>query len=462
MSSASGSEAFTVTVNRAIWTANLARADGESEQLSFKDIIALLPLSAPSPSLGPHYTLLYVKQAEHIRAKSETVVDPPQVLIDKFAFSSLPAHLSRLKGPDGECNLHVLVSVKAGVCKAEAFFDNVVRVAFEAIGLSTKDYQVHKTTSESSVRDFASNLLSPRAGSGVAQTVLLLSGDGGLVDIVNILQDYKSIQYVKPTIGLLAMGTGNALANSTGLNVDATKGLRNFLCGTPHPLPTFTAKFSPGSVFLIDEGRQSEPLPTEEDDNGVVSGAVVCSWALHASLVADSDTTKYRKFGRERFQMAAKELLNPSDGSKPHVYQGRISLFKKNENGQEYTEHLDRTRHMYVLATLVSNLEEKLKISPRSQPLDGQLRIIHFGGFPPDEVMRILGLAFAGGKHVDDDNVGYDNIEGMRIDFDEDDSRWRRVCVDGKIIQVTKDGWVEVRKELHAVLDLVVDVGSRY
>ena len=71
--------------------------------------------------------------------------------------------------------------------------------------------------------------------------------------------------------------------------------------------------------------------------------------------------------------------------------------------------------------------------------------------------MRVLGLAFQGGKHVNEPSVGYDPIEGMRIDLDEEDSHWRRICIDGKIIQVGPGGWVEVRKELHGVVSLVVE-----
>ena len=72
--------------------------------------------------------------------------------------------------------------------------------------------------------------------------------------------------------------------------------------------------------------------------------------------------------------------------------------------------------------------------------------------------MKILGLAFQGGGHVDEEAVGYKDIEGMRINFDEPDSRWRRVCIDGKIVRVGEGGWVEVRKNTAVeVLDLIAD-----
>ncbi|MCJ1404004.1 hypothetical protein MMC11_007228 [Xylographa trunciseda] len=462
-------KATTAGVNLESQIITLYRDDVQhSVEVHFQDVIALLP-STPElgASQGKEYTLLHIRkpkgednsssEKKNTTVESIKVVDPPKLLLDHFLLSGLPKHLSVPSGPNDECNLHVVVSVKSGICEAEVFFDNIVRVVFLALGLPEQHFQVHRTSSDQSIKEFVNKIIGPCAGSGIAQTVLLLSGDGGIVDFVNVLEPFRSTKFLQPSIGLLSMGTGNALANSARLNRDSTRGLRSFLRGHPQNLPTFSAKFSPGSQYLVDEGRRSESLTSGGNPYGIVHGAVVCSWALHASLVADSDTTEYRKFGPQRFQIAAKELLDPSDGSKPHIYSGRITLFKKNASGQDYIEHMDRTKHMYVLATLVSNLEEKFSISPRSKPLDGQLRLVHFGALPSDEVMRILGLAFQGGKHVHEASVGYDSIEGMRIELDEEDSHWRRICIDGKIVQVGKGGWVEIRKEPNYVLSLVVE-----
>lgn len=71
--------------------------------------------------------------------------------------------------------------------------------------------------------------------------------------------------FVKPTIGLIPMGTGNALANSAGINSDGTNGLRHLLRGSPHGIPSFKATFSPGSELLVDEGREVAPLPRDPD-----------------------------------------------------------------------------------------------------------------------------------------------------------------------------------------------------
>ena len=429
------------------------------EELSFQNVIALFPTRIEEGREG--FCLSYVKNYEGEDGKQwkmhgVLIEAPPPASLSDFVISALPNHLALPQTAKGAPNVHVVVSIRSGTCEAERFFQGIILPLFEVIGFSKEHYNVLFTASERSIIEFAEDTLLNVANQGTAQTVLLLSGDGGIVDIINaLLQSSRSPQYVKPIIGLLALGTGNALANSIGLNCDSTKGLRAFLQGRPHDLPTFNARFSPGSELLIDEARKTEPLPKDSTGTNILYGAVVCSWALHASLVADSDTTEYRRYGSQRFQMAAKELLDPSDGSAPHKYCGRVGVLKRDSNGTETTEYLERMEHTYILATLVSNLQQSFTISPHSKPLDGQLRLLHFGVLPSDEVMRILGLAFAGGKHIGEQMVGYEAVEGLRIEFEEVDSRWRRICVDGRIVRVGEGGWVEVRREAQGVLDVV-------
>jgi diacylglycerol kinase family enzyme len=173
---------------------------------------------------------------------------------------------------------------------------------------------------------------------------------------------------------------------------------------------------------------------------------------MHASLVADSDTAEYRKFGVERFKMAAKEALYPAEGSLPHPYKAQVSLLK----GEKW-EVLESKEHLYVLVPMVSHLEQPFCISPGSKPLDGTMHIVYFGPTSGDEAMRLMGLAYQGGKHVDDEAIQYEAIDGLRIDFQglEGDGRWRRICVDGKIVRVESDGWVEIQKDARRVLDVV-------
>lgn len=425
----------------------------EDDAASHSRQILLIPNASESTQDSPGGE----RKFEAIRASNL-----PQAFIDANSISSRITHSSQSRSTETPAHLlYVLVSTLSGTGGAQHYFDEVIKPAFAAIGVQECSYDVHKTSSDKDISHFASTVLLPRANDGTHQTVLLLSGDGGIVDIVNaVLSAERTSQYVKPAIGLVAVGTGNAFANSTGLNKDSTRGLRHFFRGNPHPIPTFTATFSSRSELLVDEGKRTEPLSTLKEGTGPVYGAVVCSWALHASLVADSDTTELRKYGSQRFQIAAKELLMPADGSTPHAYRGKITLFRRDDAGQETQQILDSHEHMYILATMVSNLEEKLTISPHSKPLDGQIRLLHFSPTSSADVMRIMGLAYQGGQHISDDAVGYDDIAGMRIDFDESESRWRRVCMDGKIIQVGEGGWVEMRKNDLDVLDIIADLGS--
>ena len=384
--------------------------------------------------------------------------DFPDPVIERFKPSKQTPWLPRHGQQAPPANLHVIVSTGSGTGLASAIWAQLVRPLLEYIGLDEeKDYQLHFTSSETSITELVENTLLPKANDGMDQTILLLSGDGGLVDIVNaILPGYRPDNYKKPSISLLPLGTGNAMANSSGITGDSTLGLSTMLRGSPKEVPLFRATFSPGARMLVNQGQDERPLQGEFDGGKPCAyGAVVCSWGLHATLVADSDTVEYRKFGAERFKMAGKEALFPSDGSLPHAYQGRVSIRREEESEWE---RIAREEHGYVLATLVSQLEAGFSISPSSKPLDGKLRLVHFGRLGGKDAMEIMGKAYDGGKHISDERVGYEEIDGLRIDFDEEDARWRRVCLDGKIIRVEKGGWVEVQGDAGGVVDLVSSV----
>ena len=150
--------------------------------------------------------------------------------------------------------------------------------------------------------------------------------------------------------------------------------------------------------------------------------------------------------------MAAKEALTPSNGSPPHAYKGCVSV-RRPGTGATW-EQIPRAEHGYILATFVSQLAAGFTISPHSNPLDGKLRLVHFGALSGADAMDVMTKAFQGGKHIDEALVGYEEIEGLKIVF-EDDARWTRVCVDGKIIRVGEGGWVEVSTDVAGVVDLV-------
>lgn len=229
-------------------------------------------------------------------------------------------------------------------------------------------------------------------------------------------------------------------------------------------VPVFRATFSPGARLLSHEGTEKNELKM----NGTMYGAVVCSWGLHATLVADSDTREFRKFGDERFAMVANNLLNPADQSGPHSYQGVLTVGSSaDDEGHDVqrmerkymtigfpADEVQRKEHGYILATFCSKLDANFTVSPHSKPLDGCLRIVHFGPENAQEIWRLFGNGK--GLLVEDEAITYREIESFGITFKEEDERWRRVCVDGHIISVEKDGKVFVRKERGDILQLRV------
>ncbi|KAF4627572.1 hypothetical protein G7Y89_g10582 [Cudoniella acicularis] len=293
------------------------------------------------------------------------------------------------------------------------FFDEVLHPVLKAIGLADSTYNVVRTKSAESAMDFARSTLLVAANEGKKQTVLMLSGDGGVVDMINGLLESggRSKNYTPPILFQLPLGTGNALFHSlhrsSHLPSIYIQGLRTLLHGSPKPLPIFQARFSPGARLVTDEGQKATPL-----SNDTLYGAVVASYGLHATLVADSDTTEYRKHGDKRFGLVAKDLLFPEDGATPHAYQAQVTLVS---HGKELV--IDCKEHGYILASLVSNLEKTFTISPSSKPLDGQLRVVNFGALNGQQTMEIMKGAYANGKHVEMEGVGYDAVESLKINF---------------------------------------------
>lgn len=414
--------------------------DHQEQTIDEKNLVAVI-----SNTDGALSTIIHV-------APNETdAAIPPEVKFSK----GIPLTAAPGLGT-ADIETHVIISTGSGAKQAKQFFDQSVSPVLEALITASHPnlHIIHTTESATSILKLTDQILFPKADAGSSLRIVLLSGDGGIVDLVNgLLSKSFSEKYTSPQVVLLPLGTANALYHSINAGKDNTWGLRTLSVGSHHPLPVFTASFSPGARLLVDEARSEEELPQDASTGRpILYGAVVCSWGMHASLVADSDTTEYRKFGIDRFKMAAKEALYPADGSLPHPYKAKVSVLKG-----ETWKQLEAEEHMYVLAAMVSNLEKTFTISPASKPLDGSLHLVHFGPTNGDEAMRIMGLAYQGGKHVDDPAVLYEAIDGLRIQFEgkENDARWRRVCIDGKIVRLEKDGWVELRKEHRHVLDVV-------
>ncbi|KAJ6111586.1 hypothetical protein N7523_007647 [Penicillium sp. IBT 18751x] len=344
--------------------------------------------------------------------------------------------------------VQVVISTQSGTGIAKTVFQRAVQPFLTYLAIS------HQTRRSLSCLDHNS---SSEPVQGFRRLLFSCPEMGALIDIVDVFYRAHRKIYVPPHIALVPCGTGNAMASSIGLRSGPALSIAGLLQGQPVPVPIFAARLSPGSRLVVDEGRHRSQIDAESDaPHRTMYGAVVASWGLHAALVADSDTFEYRKFGSERFKMAANELLYPSDGTDPHRFQGKITLTTMDRRtGDLHEKAMEGHEHTYVLATLVPRLEKDFLISPDSEPLGGQMRLLRFGPLPAEETMRLMSMAYQEGKHVREETVTYDEVERLRIDFYEDEERWRRVCVDGKIVAVEKGGWMELHKESRQLLNVI-------
>ncbi|KAK4100304.1 hypothetical protein N658DRAFT_508024 [Parathielavia hyrcaniae] len=375
-------------------------------------------------------------------------------------------------------NVHVVVSTRSGLRLAPDVYHIVLRPLLAAVGLQPGEgYGVTVTKNANTIRDFARELRTD-ANAGNA-TVILLSGDGGVVDMLNGLDHLAPASPAPspPTIALLPLGTANALLHSlhkphySDTNTQPPPSplvlaLRTLLNGTPARLPTFRASFSPGAklisapldpehVVVVDAAKLDHGIQKETPVTHVL-GAIVASYGFHASLVWESDTPAYRAHGDKRFGMAAAELLKVS-----HAYDAAVGVRRKGvgegvftrlrpaarDHGREEGEGEEWGRFNYVLMTLVSNLEKTFTISPAGRPLDGRLRLVHFGDVGGGKTMEIMMAAYREGAHVGMPEVGYEEVEEVRVTIAEEDPRWRKVCIDGSIVEVEQGGWMRVGRE---------------
>ncbi|TPX11967.1 uncharacterized protein E0L32_007270 [Thyridium curvatum] len=470
----------------------------------------------------------------------------PQPVVDAHLLRDLP------EGLKGSANhrLHVIISTRSGVGLAQSFYDGVVEPLLASLGLkprthsdndllatSAQDdslaaadgctYNLVVTQSSRTIKDFARDLWRriPEVPAGQRHTILLLSGDGGVVDLLNGSREPPMPGTVQhhhhhPTIAIAPLGTGNALFHSLHKphysSGDGSKppppshfalALRTLLRGAARPLPTFKAAFSPGARLITyappgaatadgngtasttttngDSNASDNKLEEHADAVDHLYGAIVASYGFHAQLIWESDTPDYRRHGDKRFAMVAGELLKSS-----HQYRAEVEVVLASSSGgdgggggggkktavlldgsggtttttasnEAAANHHDdgdrgdgRGRFTYVLATMVSNLEKTFTISPASRPLDGRLRLVHFGGADGRQTMEIMKAAYQEGRHVgmawsgggEKRAVGYDEVDEVKITVGESDARWRKVCVDGVVVEVPEGGWMSLSK----------------
>ena len=278
-------------------------------------------------------------------------------------------------------------------------------IFFDLLGPLLREFGIHyvyvATTSLDTLRSHASSFTD-------TSTVTVIGGDTSLHEFVNALppMQNKSVRFV-----VIPAGSGNALANSLGTHTPIHAIQRLFLSGLENfvPLMTFPVQFPHITTQAI----------------------VVASWGLHSRLVADADTPEMRERyedATERFQVAARKNLD--------------------EIEQKYSSN--NVLHSYLLFTCVSHLEESFNISPlASPPLFDKLFRLWIGPYETiaeqkTQLMKIMMSAYDDGKHIQNEEVEYDQVVGTAIiTVDDQPEPMRQWCVDGKIV-VCPPGQVKI------------------
>ncbi|KAI1459348.1 ATP-NAD kinase-like domain-containing protein [Annulohypoxylon moriforme] len=405
------------------------------------------------------------------------VTTVPQILLDEFLNEEVPEYLR--SGPSR--HVHVVVSTGSGTGLALKFYNSVLRPLLNDLGIHALDssadlveqsksnnYNLVITQHANSVCDFAESL-EGSSEDAIQHTILLLGGDGGVVDLLNARASVKkpATEFNLPLVAILPLGTGNAhfhsrhrLASRVTTSIapsSLVQSLRTLFRGKPAPLPSFKAEFPPGSRIITVE---SSDKGLESHDNAIshLYGGIVASYGFHSQLVWESDTPEYRKFGAERFKMVGQQLLKES-----HAYNAVVELSSGDES---QLRKLERDQHAYILVAMLSNMEKTFTISPASKPLDSELRLVHFGVVSGQKTMEIMMQAYNEGKHIgmkwtnDDgkeEGVGYDEARVVKITTLEEDPRWRKVCIDGTIVELPQGGSMIVKTEKNLHLRILVD-----
>lgn len=449
--------------------------DGRQDRVRVCDVLFTLDLSNAGPGQSGFILCCLTEDPEqqaqpfqlHLLA-ADTVPDQLQ----EYRIDGIPPHL---RNGDGN-EVDVVVSTHSGVGHALPFWRSVLQPLWglvdEVLGTSLRASKITVTQDAQSVRQFARGLPPDQEQAAkdapVSRTIVLLSGDGGVVDLLNGHQAPSGAP--APLIALFPLGTGNALFHSLHKPLESSGpgpsplvlALRTLFLGVPADLPVFEASFSPGShivTFVDSSGKTDgadEGAQLARRDAAVSSlyGAIVASYGFHASVVYESDTPEHRVHGAKRFGMVAQELLRES-----HPYRAKLQVRRPSSK----TLELDpRETHAYVLATMVSNLERTFAISPASRPLDNRLRLVHFGPIGGERTMDVMMKAYDGGKHVgmkwdDGEEVRYEEVDEVTVEPQEDDARWRKFCIDGTIVEVPKGGSMSVSKAQKGIFRVLVD-----
>jgi diacylglycerol kinase family enzyme len=457
-----------------------------TDEIKYQNVVFILDLSQTAGDKTGYIISALVEDSENPEERFRLLLLATESIpeeLQQYRIGGLPSYLRPVKGKH---DVDVVVSTKSGVGLSLQFWQVVLQPLWNLIDEVSSEVtdrealNVLITKDAQSVREFAQSLHGSESDNAVpkSRTIVLLSGDGGIVDLVNggSHDAPSTTEQRQLLLVLLPLGTGNALFNSLHKPLWTSEdgkteeisplvlGLRTLFNGVSANLPLFHASFPPGSRIVKftptgDPSGDDTPsdalhLAKEEIQVSHLYGAVVASYGFHSSIVYESDTPEYRVHGDKRFGMVAQGLLRES-----HPYNAQVDI--RHSSSSEW-ETIPGNEHTYVLLTPLSNLERTFTISPASKPLDGKLRLVYFGTVGGERTLDVMMKAYDGGKHVglkwdDGHEVRYEEVDEVRVTILEEDERWRKVCIDGTTVDIPKGGQLSVRKEEKSGFQVLVD-----
>ncbi|CAD1811278.1 Diacylglycerol kinase catalytic domain family protein [Candida parapsilosis] len=307
-----------------------------------------------------------------------------------------------------EKGVYIIDSINSGIGRSDErnLYTRIIKPLFESLCIKHRHF---KTENARSISEFASNF------QDVDATVVFLSGDTSITEFINALNPSGSGSI---SIIPIPVGTGNSFALSLGLTDPISSIVRLLQTETVSPLYLYTADVPSGTRYLVQDEFQEEVVsPTHF--------IVVFSWAFHASLVADSDTPELRKYGIERFKIAAQNNL-----SREQKYEADLLINDEVIGGP----------FAYWVLTPSKKFEPTFDISPEGDIFDDNLYLIAFRTKPNDNsyIMDIMKQVYDGGNHINNPDVIYREINPKdRVQLklkNSEDLLKRRFCVDGSII----------------------------
>ncbi|ODV82835.1 hypothetical protein CANARDRAFT_30553 [[Candida] arabinofermentans NRRL YB-2248] len=317
--------------------------------------------------------------------------------------------------------IHIVDSIRSGNRNvAKDAYNILLRPLLTDLGV---EFKYHATTSNTYISSDLIDLINFE----VPNLIIFISGDTSISEFIDGVYSHSNIPNFDILISNLPMGTGNAFAHSINHST-CLKSIESLLVSESNQLklPVYRALFSDGSTLNGSIVEQ-------------VHFFIVGSWCLHACLVADSDDDELRaKYGSKRFGIAAERLLveNP-------IFKGSVKLI--GSNGDVVLKPTGSKMGYFVLAS-VSNFEKTFKISPDSKVYDQSLHLIYFDHLQnTDDTMQIMKEVYDNGSHIKDPRVTYlemDTDHSIELSFDPEmssDTRFCRICLDGRIVTVGGD-----------------------